>query len=119
VEAQRRLAADSSVVMEGRDIGTVVFPDARVKVFLDADAGTRAQRRVAQLRARGSAVDAAVTATEIADRDTRDRTRTEAPLMQAPDAVYLDSTAYTLDQVVEAVLRLVRERTANGKEVSK
>lgn len=119
VDAQRRLAAESSVVMEGRDIGTVVFPDARVKVFLDADPATRAERRVLQLRSKGAAVDADSTAAEIVERDTRDRTRTEAPLMQAPDAVYLDSTAYTLDEVVEAVLRLVRERTANGKEVSK
>ena len=119
VDKQRAMAADTSVVMEGRDIGTVVFPDAQIKIYLDANPAIRADRRILELRSKGRPVSADVTAREIAERDQRDRTRAEAPLMQAPDAVYLDSTALTVDQVEELVLKLVRERTANGKEYSR
>jgi cytidylate kinase len=112
VDAQRRMAAESSVVMEGRDIGTVVFPDATVKVFLDASHEIRAARRIGDLTTRGESTEGV--ANQIAERDHRDRTRTEAPLVQAPDAVYLDSSALPPDAVVEAILKLVRERTSNG-----
>jgi cytidylate kinase len=115
VDKQRSMAAESSVVMEGRDIGTVVFPEAAVKVFLDADAAVRAQRRHLEL---GDA-DPDGVAKEMAGRDQRDRSRTEAPLVQAPDAVYVDSTGLSLDQVEEAVLKIVRDRTSNGKEVAR
>jgi CMP/dCMP kinase len=107
---QRRIGAAQSVVMEGRDIGTVVFPDAQVKIFLDAHPGTRAGRRAAET---GGSVD--VIAKEIAERDTRDRTRTEAPLTQALDAEYLDTTRLSLEEVEEAILKIVRDRTSNGK----
>jgi cytidylate kinase len=110
VEEQRRIASSSSVVMEGRDIGTVVFPDAQVKIFLDADASVRAGRRAAEL-----GVDAGSIAGEMADRDRRDRTRAEAPLTQAPDAEYIDSSGLTAEQVEEAILKVVRARTSNGK----
>ena len=119
VEKQRAMAAKNSVVMEGRDIGSVVFPDARVKIFLDAPASERVSRRNRELQGRGVAVDEDGTAREINERDQRDRTRAEAPLVQAPDAVYLDSGGLTVDEVEQEVLRIVRERTANGKEYSR
>jgi len=117
VEKQRAMAAESSVVMEGRDIGTVVFPDARVKVFLDADPAVRSRRRVDELRRKGVSVDESVAAREMAERDKRDSTRADAPLMQAPDAVYLDTTGLSIDEVVEEVLKLTRSRTTNGKQL--
>lgn len=110
-EEQRRIGTAHSVVMEGRDIGTVVFPEAQVKVFLDADPGVRASRRAAE-----SGGEVSQIAREIAERDQRDRTRAEAPLTQAPDAEYLDTTRLTPEQVEEAILKLVRKRTSNGKE---
>lgn len=116
VNKQRELGIGANVVMEGRDIGTVVFPDSRVKVFLDAPAMVRAGRRTAERKTRGEACHDGDTAVEIAERDTRDRTRAEAPLMQAADAVYIDSGSMTANEVVEAILKLVRDRTSNGKE---
>jgi CMP/dCMP kinase len=115
VAEQRRMSTEASVVMEGRDIGTVVFPDAGIKIFLDADASVRAGRRLVEAAERGEKVDATVMAREIAERDTRDRTRSEAPLVQAPDAVYVDSTGLGIEQVEEKILKLIRERTSNGK----
>jgi CMP/dCMP kinase len=116
VEKQREMAASASVVMEGRDIGTVVFPDAMIKIFLDARPEERATRRSRELREKGVATDTGDIARQIAERDHRDRTRQEAPLLQAPDAVYLDSTSLSLDEVEATVLKLIRERTSNGKE---
>jgi cytidylate kinase len=116
VAAQRQMGAKESVVMEGRDIGTVVFPEATVKIFLDADNGERARRRTEELKAKGGVVDAEAVAREIAERDQRDRSRPESPMAQAPDAIYLDSTGLTPEQVAEKVLGIVRERTSNGKE---
>jgi cytidylate kinase len=110
-EEQRRIGSAGPSVMEGRDIGTVVFPEAKVKIFLDAQPQARAQRRAAEL---GVAVDDV--ARELDARDQRDRSRAEAPLTQAPDAEYLDTTHLTSIQVEEAVLKLVRERTSNGKD---
>jgi len=116
---QRQMGETHSVVMEGRDIGTVVFPLAQVKVFLDADPVERAGRRVAELRQKGVATDPSEVEREMRERDHRDRTRSEAPLMQAPDAVYFDSTGHTPDEVEEALLRIVRARTSNGKEADR
>jgi cytidylate kinase len=113
VDKQREMGASGSVVMEGRDIGSVVFPDARVKIFLDAPARERVERRKLELSGRGGVVE------DIGERDHRDRTRKEAPLMQAPDAVYVDSGGLTIEEVEEQVLKIVRERTANGKEYSR
>ncbi len=113
VEKQRELGARLSVVMEGRDIATHVFPDAQVKIFLDAAADVRAARRVGQLGG-----DLAAVTQEIQARDHRDRTRAEAPLLQAPDAIYLDSSNLSSDEVVEAILQIVRARTSNGKAVT-
>ena len=113
VEKQRAMAARTSVVMEGRDIATVVFPSAEVKIFLDADETERAQRRVAQ-----SGGDPEQVEREMRDRDRRDRLRKESPLVQAPDASYIDTTGLTADQVEQAILKIVRERTSNGKELT-
>jgi len=117
VEQQRRMARQASVVMEGRDIGTVVFPDADIKIYLDADPAERARRRLAEAEARGGRPDPLQMQREIDERDARDRSRSTAPLMQAPDAVYLDSTGLSISEVEEKVLRIIRERTSNGKEL--
>jgi cytidylate kinase len=119
VAAQRAMAESASVIMEGRDIGTVVFPDADVKIFLDADPEARAERRVEDLRRRGLAVEPDGVAQEIAERDRRDRTRSESPLIQAPDAVYVDTTGLSVERVEEAVLKIIRTRVSNGKEVAR
>jgi len=111
VEKQREIGDKNNVVMEGRDIGTVVFPSARVKIFLDANPEERVRRRsVEQPDMLPSDL-----AAQIKERDQRDRQRAESPLVQAPDAVYLDSTALTADEVEEQILKLVRERISNGK----
>lgn len=112
VAKQKRMADRANVVMEGRDIGTVVFPGARVKIFLDADARERVRRRAGEQ----PRIPEAQLAVEIAQRDERDRKRAESPLVQAPDAVYLDSTGLTAEQVEEEILKLVRARISNGKE---
>lgn len=112
-EEQRRIGSEASAVMEGRDIGTVVFPDAEIKIFLDAEPLERAQRRATEM---GQPVEQI--ARELEDRDQRDRTRAEAPLTQAPDAEYLNTTGLTPDQVEEAVLGLVRKKTSNGHGVN-
>jgi len=107
-DEQRRIGFENSVVMEGRDIGTVVFPDAQIKIYLDASPDIRAIRRA---RETGAALGEV--AREIAERDHRDRSRAEAPLTQAPDADYIDSTGLTPEQVEEAILKIVRQRTSN------
>jgi len=112
VEKQRALAERTSVVMEGRDIGTIVFPHADVKIFLDAEPQERARRRYLEAPAHTSMQ---AVAEEIRERDQRDSTRAEAPLMQAPDAVYLDTTRLSADEVEEAILKIVRARITNGK----
>ncbi len=112
VAKQKRMADRANVVMEGRDIGTVVFPDARVKIFLDANPMERVRRRVGEQ----PHVPEAQMAEEISQRDNRDRQRAESPLVQAADAVYLDSTGLTPDEVEEEILKLVRSRISNGKE---
>jgi CMP/dCMP kinase len=117
VERQRAIAQEFSVVMEGRDIGTVVFPDAHVKIYLDASVDVRAGRRAGDLRERGLNPDPAQLTREIEDRDRRDRSRPNSPLMQAPDAVYLDTSTLSAEDVENEILRLVRARTSNGKAV--
>jgi CMP/dCMP kinase len=112
---QRKMAETSSVVMEGRDIGSVVFPKAQVKIFLDADPKERARRRALELVQDGRNPSIDAVAGEIRQRDERDRRRKEAPLVQAPDAEFVDTTGLTLEEVEEIILRLVRARTSNGK----
>lgn len=119
VQQQQRLGAAASAVMEGRDIGTVVFPDAAVKIYLDADPRVRAQRRLLDLQARGESPSLHEVELDIRQRDERDRTRADSPLMQAPDAIYFDSTGLSADDVERGLLRIVRERTSNGKEIQR
>jgi len=104
---QRRLGAEGGVVVEGRDIGTVVFPDAGAKFFLTANADERARRRVAELQAAGRPADFASTRAEMQARDERDSNRSVAPLRQAEDAVAVDSSASTPDEVVSKMADLV------------
>jgi CMP/dCMP kinase len=110
---QRALAETQNVVMEGRDIGTVVFPDARLKIYMDADPGERTRRRATEAGADPESVR-----DQISERDRRDQTRSDSPLAQAPDALYLDTTDLTLEEVEEEILKMVRARTTNGKEHS-
>jgi CMP/dCMP kinase len=116
VEKQRAIGERANVVMEGRDIGTVVFPNADVKIFLDAQPQERVRRRLLEVRAKGENVAETALAEQMKERDRRDSTRADAPLTQAPDAVYLDSTALSIEEVEEAVLKIVRQRVTNGKE---
>ncbi|MCB6202920.1 (d)CMP kinase [Extibacter muris] len=108
LKLQRNLAAEQDVVMDGRDIGTCVLPDADVKVYLTASVETRAKRRYEELKAKG--VDCAYSeiAADIEERDRRDMTRETAPLKQAEDAVLIDSSDMTIPEVVEAIIRLCR-----------
>jgi len=112
VEEQRRLAGDTDIVMEGRDIGTNVFPGAAVKVYLTARPDVRAARRAAELRAKGDEVDEAQVLAALLERDRRDSTRAVAPLRRAADAVELDTSGMTLDEVVEAVAGIARRQVA-------
>jgi CMP/dCMP kinase len=111
---QRRLAGEGGVVAEGRDVGTVVFPAAEAKFFLTASDQVRARRRQDELRAAGVDADLAATLSEMQRRDQRDTTRQAAPLACAPDAVVLDSSALTIDDVVDRMAEVVRERESGA-----
>ena len=108
---QRELAAANNVVMDGRDIGTVVLPDAEVKVFLTASAEERARRRMLELEERGTPEPYAAILRAIQERDWNDTHRDAAPLRQAEDAVLLDTTALDFVQSEDALLHIIRERT--------
>ena len=111
VARQRRMGARGGVVMEGRDIGTAVFPGAEVKVFLDADARIRAERRVAQ-NGIHRPEEARHVVEDLVARDQRDRDRAASPLVPAPDAVILDTTNLSIDEVVRRIEELVRHRVS-------
>ena len=111
VQKQREIGEQVSIVMEGRDIGTVVFPDATVKIFLDAVPEERATRRANEV-----ALPPEIVERQIRERDQRDRGRSESPLVQAPDAVYVDTTGLSIDEVEAAILKIIRDRTSNGRE---
>jgi cytidylate kinase len=108
VARQRELGTGGGVVMEGRDIGTKVFPDADIKIFLDADPVIREQRRIQQQNSRGASAESM--ATELRERDRRDRTRANSPLEPAPDATILDSTSLSEDEVLERLGALVQAK---------
>jgi CMP/dCMP kinase len=108
VARQREMGAGGGVVMEGRDIGTEVFPDADLKIFLDADPVVREQRRMAQQKIKGDV--AANVAAELRERDRRDRTRAASPLVAAKDAVVINSSALSEDEVLERVEGLVAKK---------
>jgi CMP/dCMP kinase len=113
VSLQRQLGTGSGIVMEGRDIGTKVFPDAQVKIFLDADPEVRGQRRYQQSGVGAARIESVVE--ELRERDRRDRTRAESPLVPAPDAVIIDSTLLSLEEVVAKVAAIIELHTSNSE----
>jgi cytidylate kinase len=115
VERQRKMAEVGPIVMEGRDIGTVVFPNADVKIYLDASPEERARRRAADPAHSGGPGTVADVATLLTERDVSDRTRSASPLYAAADAVVIDTTAKSVEDVVSEVLRIVRRRMAVDK----
>jgi len=114
LERQRRFAVPPGLVADGRDMGTVVFPQAEVKIFLTASAAERAARRHKQLKEKGVAATLAALSLEIAERDLRDTNRAISPLVPSADAVLLDTTAMSVDAVVERVLEVARGRLSRG-----
>lgn len=112
VAEQRRAGASGGVVMEGRDIGSVVFPDAGLKVFLTASDEVRARRRWLEHQQKGDAIDLARTLDEIRERDRRDASREHSPLIRAEDAVFVDSTAMEPAEVARLIAMLAREAAA-------
>jgi cytidylate kinase len=110
LDMQRRVATQASVVAEGRDIGTVVFPSAQAKFFLIANLETRAQRRTLELRAAGRPADPAEILADMRTRDARDSGRAVAPLRRADDAIEIDSSLATPDEVIERMVAIVRSR---------
>jgi CMP/dCMP kinase len=111
VEKLREMARTGGIVMDGRDIGTRVFPNADVKVFLDASIEVRASRRFEEERTRGRITTIEQIRTELEERDRRDRERTATPLIKAPDAIYIDTSSLGLDRVVNEVLEITRSRS--------
>lgn len=110
LDYQRQLARENNVVMDGRDIGTVVLPNADVKIFLTASAEIRARRRLLELEQRGQSADFQTILHDIQQRDEQDRTRAVAPLRQAEDAVLLDTSGLDLAESLQAMLNIVKER---------
>lgn len=110
LEVQRNFRELPGLVADGRDMGTVVFPDAPVKIFLTASAEIRAERRFRQLKAKGVSVTLGSLLDEISERDERDSSRAIAPLKPAKDSIVLDSTALSIDEVCQQVLEIVREK---------
>lgn len=111
VEIQQGLAKEQSVIMDGRDIGTKVLPDAEVKIYLDASVEERAKRRVGELEAQGKTADLEIIREEIAHRDYQDMHRENSPLCRAEDAVNVDTTGLDIPAVTEKLLALIAEKT--------
>jgi len=114
VALQREMGKQGGVVLDGRDIGTAVFPNAEVKFFLDADPARRALRRHAELAASGTASDPAAIERELRERDRADSTRADSPLVRAPDAILLDTTLLGPEEVVERMLATVEAKAATA-----
>lgn len=111
-DLQQKLAAKEDVVMDGRDIGTAVLPNAEVKIFLTASSLVRAKRRYQELEAKGEEADLATIEADIIERDHRDMTRKLNPLCQASDAVFVDSSDMSIEEVVACIDRIITEKTA-------
>ena len=112
VDQQRRAGQAGGVVMEGRDIGTVVFPDAHLKIFLDASAEVRAERRRQEHLSKGEVLELAQVMEEVRERDRRDRERAASPLLRARDAVLVDNTAMDAEETARLIVMLAREKGA-------
>jgi cytidylate kinase len=110
LDVQRQAAEAGDLVCEGRDMGTVVFPNAQLKVYLDADVPTRARRRRGDLSRQGEDIPLPELERRIAERDAKDRARVTAPLLRAPDQIYLDTSGLSVDQVVAKLRQLVEDR---------
>lgn len=110
VQLQTELAESADVVMDGRDIGTVVLPDADLKIFLTASSRVRAERRYRELQEKGIEADLKTIQRDIEERDHRDMTRESSPLRQAEDAVVIDSSMMTVDEVIQNILNLIQSR---------
>ena len=110
LEIQRKIAKGKDVIMEGRDIGTVVFPNADVKIYLDATAEERAKRRVLQNKENGIASSYNEVLAGIKDRDKRDSTRKIAPLKRAEDAIYVDTTNMNIENVVKEIVNIIKDK---------
>ena len=110
VDRQREMGVSGGVIMEGRDIGTVVFPNADVKIFLDADSSIREGRRVTQASAQNDPAQAEKLKLDLRARDLRDTTRAAAPLKPAADAIHIDSSALTIEQVIARAEQIVAEK---------
>lgn len=115
LDTQRGLAESQNILMDGRDIGTVILPDAPVKIFLTASAESRAERRYKELVEKGQQVTMESVLHDINERDRQDMNRAIAPLRQAEDAVLLDTSALTLEESIASVLRIIREKTEENK----
>jgi cytidylate kinase len=115
VKEQRRAAGAGGVVMEGRDIGTVVFPDAGLKIFLEASVEVRAERRRLEHVQKGERLELSEVLEEVRQRDRRDRERAVSPLVRAPDAVLVDNTAMTAEETARLIVLLAREREGPAK----
>ena len=115
---QRKLAKDMSVVMDGRDIGTTILPDADVKIYLTASSLTRARRRYLELREKGETCNLDEIRKDIEERDQRDMNREISPLRQADDAALVDSSDLTIEQVVDRILEIFRSKTGSVKGAS-
>ena len=115
VREQRLMGKDGGIVLEGRDIGTVVFPDADLKFFMVAGIRARAQRRQEELAVRGEHIHLEHLEQEIAERDARDASRTESPLRRADDAIDIDTSEMTIEEQVAFVVQMVEERRAQGE----
>ena len=111
-EQMRRVGKDGGMIVEGRDIGTVVFPDAEVKIYLDASAQVRAERRVKQLQQQGVSADYEQILASIKERDLRDSTRVASPLKPALDAVQIDTSSLTMQEVIDRVLKEIKQYAA-------
>jgi CMP/dCMP kinase len=110
LEWQRRMGREQSMVGDGRDLGTVVFPDAAYKFYLDADFDIRCQRRIDELKAKGQSVDEQALKADLAERDHKDFTRKAGPLKKADDAIIIDSTSMSIDEVVDLIVRRVQSK---------
>lgn len=117
LDTQKRIAAENSVIMDGRDIGTVILPRAQVKIFLTASNEARARRRVAELAEKGMPASYETVLSDMQRRDEEDRTRAVAPAVQAPDALLFDNSELTFEESVESMIELIRHVLA-GKGLS-
>ncbi len=115
LETQRSIARANSVVMDGRDIGTVILPDAEVKIFLTASNECRAERRLLELREKGIETTFEEVLADMTERDNNDKNRAVAPAIPAPDAVMLDNSGFTVEETLEAALKIINEKLAEKK----